>query len=72
MCVSLPFIWFIFVVRIRNFDLGVRNFDVGDVCHMRNVMIGAVYRTNNVLFVARIQLTPQIGSVSHFTKLKNQ
>ena len=39
MCVSLPFIWFIFVVRIRNFDLGVRNFDVGDVCHMNNVMI---------------------------------
>ena len=39
MCVSLPFIWCIFVVRIRNFDLGVGDFDLGAVCLMNNVMI---------------------------------
>ena len=38
MCVSLPFIWCFFVVRIRNFDLGVVDFDLGVVCKMNYVM----------------------------------
>ena len=38
MCVSLPFIWCFFVVRIRNLDLGVVDFDLGVVCKMNYVM----------------------------------